>query len=239
MRKIIGGGLSVSEGVYIKPGAFSWRPLFTPSLTLRLLHKLALLLSLVSCLLSSAYAQDTGGVKGRVRSMRGDTIAGATVTARRDSKEIRTATSDQKGEFRLTGLDPGTYNFAFDAKGYATGVKYGVEIKKGKIKDLGDRLYLQVDQGTRVIVRGSVFFKDGRSVTAAKVELVRLDDTGTRKIATTYTNYLGEFGFSQPEGKATYRVTAKYKDSTATKDIEVDSAMVYRIAVRLDINKEN
>ena len=203
------------------------------------MRKLLFLSSLVCCLLSPVFAQETGSAKGRVRSFRGDTIAGATVTARQDSKDIKTVTSDAKGEFKMTGLEPGVYNFVFDAKGYATGIKYGVEIKKGKTQDLGDKLYLQVDQGSRVIVHGSVFFKDGHSVTGAKVEIVKITDTGSRKIVTTYTNFTGEFGFSQPEGKATYRITATYKDATATKDIEVDSAMVYRLAVRFDVNKEN
>lgn len=203
------------------------------------MRKALFLASLACCLVSAVFSQETGSVKGRVRSFRGDTIAGATVTARQDSKEIKSVSSDEKGEFKMAGLEPGIYNFAFDAKGYQTGVKYGVEVKKGKTQDLGDKLYLQVDQGSRVIVRGSVFFKDGHSVTGAKVEIEKITDAGRRKIVTTYTNFTGEFGFTQPEGKATYRITATYKDSTATKDIDVDSAMVYRMAVRLDVNKEN
>ncbi len=107
------------------------------------------LLLTACCLLlaTHAFAQSTGGVKGRVRSFRGDTISGATVTARQNSKDVKTATSNAKGEFNLSGLDPGIYNFVFEAKGYASGLKTGVEIKAGRTQDLGDKLYLGIDRG--------------------------------------------------------------------------------------------
>jgi hypothetical protein len=196
-----------------------------------------LLVVTASCLSAAALGQDTGGVKGRVRSSRGDTIAGATVTARQNSRDVRSTTSNNKGEFRLDGLEPGIYNFVFDAKGFASGLKTGVEIKKGKTQDLGDRLYLNVDRGTKVIIQGSVFFKDGTSVPRAKVEMEKVTEAGTRKLLTSFTSYTGEFGFSQPEGHAKYRITATYEGATASKEIEVDSAAVYRMAINLDINR--
>ena len=67
-------------------------------------------------------------------------IGGATITARRDAKDIRSTRSNDKGEFVLTGLDAGVYNIVFDAKGYSSGVKFGVEIKQNKTVDLGERL---------------------------------------------------------------------------------------------------
>ena len=190
-------------------------------------------------LLLTAHAQSTGGVKGKVRNMRGETIAGATITARRDAKDIRTARSNDKGEFILNGLDAGVYNIVFDAKGYSSGVKYGVEVKQNKTVDLGGRLIMQVDRGTQVIVQGSVFFKDGTSVTAAEVKVEKVNaDSSTKKLGTIMTNIYGEFTFRQPEGAAKYRMTAKYKDSTASKEIEVTSAAIYRIAISLDINRQ-
>ena len=189
--------------------------------------------------LITAHAQETGGVKGKVRNLRGDTISGATVTARQNAKEIRSVKSDSKGEFVLSGLDPGIYNIVFDARGYASGIKYSVEVKKGKTRDLGDRLILQVDQGTQVIIRGSVFYKDGTSVTAAKVEVAKINPDGTlKKLGTGWTNISGEFSFRQPEGPAKFRITASFKGSTASKDVEVDTAAIYRLALSLDINRE-
>lgn len=171
--------------------------------------------------------------------MRGDTISSATITARRDSKDIRSTRSNEKGEFALNGLESGTYNVVFDAKGYSTGIKYGVEVKQNKTIDLGERLILQIDRGSQVVVEGILFFKDGTSVTAAEVKVEKVNaDGSTKKLGTLMTNIRGEFTFRQPDGAAKYRMTAKYKDATATKDIEVASAAVYRLAISLPINRQ-
>ena len=198
------------------------------------------------CLLITAYcslltvsAQDTGGVKGKIRNMRGDSIAGASITARQDGKDVRSATSNNKGEFLLDRLTPGLYSIVFEAKGYSlSSFRNSVEIKKKKVIDLGGNLILQIDRGTMVIIRGSVFFKDGTSVSGAKVEVEKVADGNTRKIGSGFSSYSGEFTFSQPEGHARYRITATYKGSTAAKEIEVDSAAIYSMAISLDINRE-
>ena len=184
-------------------------------------------------------AQSTGGVKGKVKNMAGGSIRGATITARQNSQDIRSVVSNDKGEFSLKGLSAGTYNIVFDAKGYSTGIKFGVEVKSDKTVDLGDRLIMQVDRGTQVIVRGSVFFKDGTSVTAAKVAVEEIGTDGsTRKVGTIMTNIFGEFEFRRPEGAAKYRMTAQYRDAKATKELAVDSAAIYRLAITLDIPRQ-
>ncbi len=213
-----------------------WR--FLPT-AYRLLPTIFCLLFTAYCSLLAVSAQDTGGVKGKIRNMRGDSIAGATITARQNAKDIRSATSNNKGEFTLGGLESGVYNIVFDAKGYATGIKYSVEVKSGKVKDLGGNLIMMVDQGTKIIIRGSVFFKDGTSVSGAKVEVEKISGDNRRNIGSGYTNYSGEFTFSQPEGQAKYRITATYKGSTASKEIQVDSAAIYAMAISLDINRDN
>lgn len=191
------------------------------------------------CLPLTAYSQTTGGVKGKVRNSRGDGIAGATITARKDSKDIKTATADGKGNFVLDGLEEGVYNFLIDARGYAAAVRYNFEIQKGKIRSLGENLMLYVDRGTLVIIQGSVFFKDGTSVQGAEVRIDRVEADGSvRNITTVYTSVSGEFTLRRPEGRAKYRFTAKYKDATGTKDLVVESAAIYRTAVSLPVNRD-
>lgn len=208
--------------------------------TKHLLRRGALLLFCLACTVPVVVAQSTGGVKGKVRNMRGDRIAGATITARQNGRDVSSTTSGSKGDFMLGGLEAGTYNIVFDARGYSSGVKYNVEIKANKTIDLGERLILQTDQGTQVIVRGSVFYKDGKSVPAARVEVERLGTDGqARKIASISTNSLGEFVFRQPEGAARFRITAKFKEASASKEIEVDTAAIYRLAISLDIIKDS
>ncbi len=53
------------------------------------------------------------------------------------------------------------------------------------------------------------------------------------------TNIRGEFVFRQPDGPAKYRMTAKFRGATATKDIDITSAAVYRLAISLDINRQD
>ena len=194
------------------------------------------LLSLV-CLVPAAFAQ--GGVKGKVRNNKGGTIAGATVTARLNGQDVKTVRSDSKGMFSMQGLESGTYNIVFDADGYATGVKFGVEIKNGSVRDLGDRLILSADRSDQVIIQGSVFYREGTSVTGAKVEVERVNaDGSTKSLGSTYTNIRGEFTFRPPPGIEKIRVTAKHKGVSGTKEItEMVNAGIYRVAVTLDISR--
>ncbi len=192
----------------------------------------------LTLLFAAATFAQTGGVKGKVRSMAGSAISGATITARQNGDDKRSTRSDTKGNFELTGLEPGVYNFVFDAPGYAAGLKSNILIRNGKTTDLGDNLRLMVDRGSLVIVQGAVFFKSGTSVAAAKVEVEQVNaDGSTRKLDTVWTNYQGEFSFKKSQGAAKLRFTAKYHDGTGTKEIEVDNAEIYRLAISLDIER--
>ena len=210
----------------------------SPSLTRGLAHQsVAIILVLIGFfLVSPVFPQTTGGVKGKVRNMSDQGIAGATISARQNGVDLKTAKTDARGNFLLDGLEPGIYNLAFEAKGYAMAVQYNVEVKKGKVRDLGGRLILLVDRGSRVIVKGSVFFKEGTSAPGVRVEVESVASDGfTRKLGETMTDYLGEFSFSQPERAAKLRFKAYYNDGKGSKDIDVDSAMIYRLSVMLDI----
>ena len=187
---------------------------------------------------SLSFAQ-SGGVKGKVKAPNGRGIANASITVRQDGKEVKSSSTDAKGEFRIAGLASGKYNITFDANGYSEGTLHGVEIKSG-IRDLGDRLILSYDRGTFVIVQGSVFFKEGSSVTGAKVDLELVNSDGsTKTLGSTYSNSSGEFSFRRPEGAAKLRVTAKLKGVSATKDVEVQEAAIYRMALTLNMSRDD
>lgn len=181
-------------------------------------------------------AGQSGGLKGRIRANSGTGISNATVTVTKGTADIKTAKSKSDGSFQVSGIEPGYYNLRVEADGYASAVKFSIEIKD-KVKDLGDKLFLRVDQGSLVIIRGSVFFKEGTSVTGAKVEFERINaDGSTKRLDSTNSSVTGEFAFRQPPGAAKYRITAKYNGSAATKEIEVDNAAVYRLAISLDLS---
>lgn len=202
------------------------------------MKKLVILTAVLLVSVAAVWAQT--GVKGKVRNSKGNGIANATITARQDGKDIKTVKSDGKGNFLLDGLKAGTYNFVFEAPGYGAGLLSNVEVKQNSIRELSDRLILSVDKGTLVIVTGSVFNQDGRSVTGAKVDLERINSDGsTKKLGSIYSNSSGEFAFRQPEGAAKFRLTASLKGAKASKEIEVDQAAIYRLALTLELKKDD
>ena len=191
------------------------------------------------CLSPTAYAQTTGGIKGKVKNMNGVGVGGATVTVRLNGKELRTVTANGKGDFAIDSLESGFYDVLFDANGYAAAVKYNIEVKAGKTKDLGGGLFLMVDRGMYVIVEGSVYYKDGMSLAGAEVKVERIHPDGsTRNVRTMYTNGNGEIGFRQAQGKAKFRFTATHNGVTGTKEIEVETAARYRFSIILDVERE-
>ncbi len=193
------------------------------------------LTAIVLTMAVSAFAQ--GGVKGKVRSNRGAAIANATVTARQSGRDVKTVKTNTKGVFQLTGLQSGVYSLVFDADGFQSGLLQGVEIKGG-VRDLGDRLILFPDQGTQVIINGSVFYKEGTSLGGAKIDIEKINPDGTvKKITSLYTNVSGEFTFRQPQGSAKFRITAKFKGAEGVRELEVDTAAIYRLAITLDISR--
>jgi len=207
---------------------------------MKIYSKIILFAALLSSLSFSIHAQDTGGVKGKIRTTKGDGIAAATVTVRQNGEDIKSAASDAKGNFVLDGLKAGNYNVVFSKTGYGSGVLYNVEVKKKKTNNLGERLILTVDQGTQVIIKGSVFAPDGRSVGGAEIKIERISSDGSvKKVGTSISSYSGEFTFRFSEDAAKYRVTASLKNSTASKEIEVDSAAIYRLALTLELTKTN
>jgi len=204
------------------------------------LKNFVLLVSFLAFSSVLVFAQSTGDVKGKVRTATGGGLVGVTVTARQNGKDLKSVKTDRSGKFVLEGLETGLYNFVFDKNGYSAGVKYNVEVKKNEVNDLGDRLILSVDQGTLILIKGSVFDQNGRSLYGARVQIEKISGDGsTRKIGSGLTSQSGEFTFRQPEQPAKFRVTASAKGATASKEVTVESAGIYRLAITLELKIDN
>lgn len=207
--------------------------------TVRFMFMKKFLIIIAVFMFSAAVFAQTG-VKGKVKNNKGKGIPNALITARQDGKDIKSVNSDSKGSFVLDGLKSGNYNLVFEASGYGAGLLSNVEVKTGVIRELSDRLILSPDKGTFVIVNGSVFNQDGRSVTGAKIEAEKVfSDGSTKKIGSYYSNSAGEFSFRQPEGAAKIRVTASFKGAKTSKEVEVDQAAIYRLALTLEMKKDD
>jgi len=185
---------------------------------------------------ASALAQDkkTGGLKGKV-SVESGSASGISVLVEQDERDVTRTTTNSDGSFQILGLAPGLYDLTFSKTGLSSGTLSKVEVRAGKVRDLNNRMVLTIDEGSLAFLRGSVFDPVGRSVRGARVELARVSADGTaKKIDGRMTNESGQFVFRLTPEQATYRVTVKVSGAeTATKDIEIDGAAVYRIALSL------
>jgi len=181
-------------------------------------------------------AQDKslGAIKGKVRVETG-TPAGVSVIVRRGETEVTHATTNKDGDFLVSKLTPGVYGLTFRKAGLSVGTIEDVEVKAGKTRSLGDHLVLTIDEGSIAFLSGSVFSAEGRSVPNAKVELARiLEDGSTKKIDGRVTTETGSFKFRLSPDAAKYRVSVKPEGAEpVTKDVEIDGAAVYRVALNL------
>jgi hypothetical protein len=181
-------------------------------------------------------AQDrsTGGFKGKVRVEVG-APAGVTVVIRQADREVGRVVTDRNGEFTVNRLKPGLYGLTLRKSGLTVGTIENIEVKAGKTRSLGDRLILTIDEGSIAFIRGSVFDPAGRSIPNARIDLARVEADGSvKKIDGRVTNEIGSFVFRLTPEPAKYRVTAKAKNSDpVSKDVEVDGAAVFRLALTL------
>jgi len=184
-------------------------------------------------------AQSKGSIKGKVRDENRDKLQGVTITLFKDDKEITSTTTDKNGEFRFDGIDEGVYRMTFRKPGLKLGTFSNIKVKSGKETELVDRLILEKDDSTFAFIRGSVFGPDDRSVQGAKIELFRVfSDGSTKKLKESHSGEDGQFVFRLSGDAAKYRVVVKISGAeTTSKDVDVDGAEIYRIAVTLQPKK--
>jgi hypothetical protein len=185
----------------------------------------------VSAVAVVAQDKNTGTIKGKVRVEKGS-AAGVTVILRQNDHEVRRVETDRKGDFTMARVPAGTYGMTFRKAGLAVESIESLEVKAGKTRSLKD-LVLPIDEGSIAFIRGSVFNEGGRSVPGVRIELSRItSDSSVDKLDSRITGETGEFVFRVPPEAAKYRVTLKAdKAETVSKDVEVDTALVYRVAL--------
>jgi len=199
------------------------------------IKSLSVFLSVI-LLAGGAFAQDrsTGGIKGKVRVETG-TPGGVSVIVRQGEREVTRGLTDKNGEFVISRLAPGRYGVTLRKPGLSIGSIEDIEVKAGKTRSLGDRLVLSIDEGSIAFIRGSVFNQNDRSVPNVRIELAKIEADGTaRKIDGRLTNEIGAFVFRLSPDAAKYRITARPNGADpVSKDIEIDGAAVYRIALSI------
>lgn len=193
----------------------------------------ATLVLLICVVAGSAQDKTSGAVKGKVSVERGSPLGVAVLLLQGDDEIMRTST-DKKGEFVIAHVTPGVYTARFRKPGLSIASIDKLEVRAGQTRSLKD-IRLSIDEGSIAFLRGSVFTESGRSIPGVRVELVRMiDESSTEKIDSRITGETGEFVFRVPPETAKYRLTVKADGAQpASKDVEVDGAAVYRIALVL------
>ncbi len=96
----------------------------------------AAVLTAVVCLFSaSAFAQSasTGAIAGVVRDTTGAVLPGVTVEAASPAliEKVRTAVSDDQGNYKVLDLRPGSYSVTFSLAGFSSFRREGIELTSG------------------------------------------------------------------------------------------------------------
>src|SRR5579864_1491564 len=99
--------------------------------------EVAVVVALLLSATGSALAQGvgaSGGLQGTVNDPSGARTPNASIVAVDTERGTKfTATSDSSGQYRLTGLAPGTYDVTASASGFASQVQKGVVVSVGSV----------------------------------------------------------------------------------------------------------
>ncbi|BBJ40983.1 hypothetical protein SSPO_037010 [Streptomyces antimycoticus] len=154
-----------------------------------------------------------GGLTGSVRAVGGEPLTGATATATGPEGEVAaTATADEKGEFALPELTPGTYTLTVAAAGHRP---YATQVEL----TLGEPVRVDAELPPAARVRGTVRDRGGRPLGDTRVSL--LDASGD-VVGQVITGDDGSFGFEALTGDHYTVVASGY--APATRQITVGGA---------------
>src|SRR5687767_15730732 len=84
----------------------------------------------------ASYAQQAGSIGGQVQDTLGSVVIGASVTVVAPNGTEKTATTNQRGEFSVTGLAPGKYTVKVIAPNFGLYETTEVEIAAGQRQEL-------------------------------------------------------------------------------------------------------
>ncbi|HWO00112.1 MAG TPA: carboxypeptidase-like regulatory domain-containing protein [Blastocatellia bacterium] len=191
----------------------------------------------VLCLVpASIAAQQKGTLKGKIENQKGKPIAGAQVRVLRSrDRSSKETTTDEAGIYSFE-LAPDDYSVSFDAEGFKGGTMVQMQqVEEGKETTV-KTIRLEKTKTRTSLIRGAVFDIDGRSLSGAKVKLVRVataDEEKDNKSVDSFkldytTNSKGEFAFRVPARRARYQVTASlagYKPETKVAEVHEDEAV--------------
>jgi hypothetical protein len=90
-------------------------------------------ISMLTCFPSVSAAQSAGTIAGAVRDSTGAVLPGVTVEATSPAliEKVRTAVTDEQGNYKIVDLRPGVYTVAFTLTGFSSLKREGIELSAG------------------------------------------------------------------------------------------------------------
>lgn len=194
------------------------------------LNYVCLVLSIVvASTVAAAQGRDLASVNGRVTTLRGDPLADVQVqffelqAIRGISvKEelVKTGTTDERGDYKVSGLPPGQYRVNFEARGFGhTEVwRFYLWKKADRVLDVGVPIGYEHGLG-EITVTGQVRGTTGAPVGDATVTLINPYDL--REGQQVRTNQMGRYKIEliQPGQYILYVVKPGYAVSATTIDL--------------------
>jgi len=189
----------------------------------------------------AALQQKTGTLKGKIEDEKGKPIAGVEVRimSSRD-RSISETKTDASGAYSFE-VAADEYTVSFQADGYQEGTLQEMQqVEEGKETRVKT---IRLPKATHTsLIRGSVFDFQGRSISGARIKLVRIATEDEAKegkhfkgLSRDYiSNSHGEFAFRLPSARARYRITAAaagYRPDT--KEVDVNESEAVPVAMTL------
>ena len=176
---------------------------------------------------STLFAQTSSAIAGTVRDSSGGVLPGVTVEVSSPAliERMRTATSDEQGQYRIVGLVPGVYSGTFTLVGFTTLKRDGIdlpnnftasvnaELRVGGLEETitvsGPSPVVDVqnaaarNQITREALDTLVTLRRSRAVLLAGVQMTGTDVGGSRRavdllLETHGANFAREYQSDQP-----------------------------------------
>jgi len=188
--------------------------------------------------------KNTGSIAGKVVDAEtGDSLPGVNVVIERT---LRGAATDLEGEYRIYGLEPGTYNIVATYIGYGKKKIAGVEVKAGQVQKLDFTLSMAVIEGQEVVITAKAarnteasLLKDRQKAAAVSdaISAEAISQAGAGNAADAMTQVTGA---SVVDGKYVYvRGLGDRYTSTQLNGAELPSTDPYRRAGSIDLIPSN
>ena len=144
---------------------------------------------------SMALAQTTGGIAGTVKDTSGAVLPGVTVEAASPAliEKVRTVVTDEKGNYKIVDLRPGTYSVTFSLTGFANLKREGVELSAGFTATINGDMKIGSLEET-VTVSGAtpiVDVQNARTQQVIKSETLQALPAGSRNVMAFVSLTLG------------------------------------------------